>query len=317
MVSQHPYPGGRRFAFTILDDTDVSTVRNVRPIYRLLEELGMRTTKTVWPLSCPEGSKNFGSSQTLDDPEYLCFVQDLQERGFEIAWHGATMESSYRERTARGLERFRKVFGAPPRVAANHAHNRENLYWGKERIDDPLLRWFYGFFVPVEDDHYQGHVEGSGYWWGDLCQRNLTYMRNLTFNELNLANVNPSMPYQDPSRPQVDWWFSAADAEGRREFNELLAPQAQDRLESQGGFCVVATHFGKGFVEEGRVHPDTQRCLRSLSERNGWFPTVSELLDFLRSRGRNATLPALEWKKMQWKWARDFALRKFKIRRVK
>ena len=40
------FPNGKRFAFTILDDTDVATLANVRPIYRLLEEVGMRTTKT-------------------------------------------------------------------------------------------------------------------------------------------------------------------------------------------------------------------------------------------------------------------------------
>ena len=95
------WPQGKRFAFSIIDDTDVATVANVRPIYRLLERLGLRATKTVWPVSCPEGSRHFAGSQTLDDPDYLDFVQDLQRRGFEIAFHGATMESSTRERTCR------------------------------------------------------------------------------------------------------------------------------------------------------------------------------------------------------------------------
>src|SRR5438034_4889586 len=93
------FPYGKRFAFTVLDDTDVATVQNVAPVYALLERLGMRATKTVWPLGCPEGSRNFSSSQTLDDPEYYAFVADLPRRGFEIASHGATMESSTRERT--------------------------------------------------------------------------------------------------------------------------------------------------------------------------------------------------------------------------
>src|SRR6185436_5946929 len=52
-----PFPGGARFAFTVMDDTDVATVENIRPIYRLFESLGMRTTKTVWPVACPEGSR--------------------------------------------------------------------------------------------------------------------------------------------------------------------------------------------------------------------------------------------------------------------
>ncbi len=98
------FPAGRRFAFTIMDDTDVATVANVTPMYRLLEDLGFRTTKTVWPVGCPEGSPDFGTSETLEDPDYLEFILDLQRRGFEIAYHGATMESSTRERTARAYE---------------------------------------------------------------------------------------------------------------------------------------------------------------------------------------------------------------------
>src|SRR5260370_20163629 len=93
------FPGGKRFAFTVIDDTDVATLDNVRPVYRLLESLGMRPTKTVWPVACPEGSKNFSSSETLEDPDYRDFVVDLHRRGLEITWHCATMVTSTRERT--------------------------------------------------------------------------------------------------------------------------------------------------------------------------------------------------------------------------
>ena len=169
-MTRPTYPGGKRFAFTIIDDTDVATVANIRPVYRLLEDLGMRVTKTVWPLSCPEGSKNFQSSETLEDPDYCAFVVDLQQRGFEVTWHGATMESSTRERTVRALEGFRKVFGTYPRVHVNHAYNRENLYWGASRIDVRLLKGVYGRLDEVPPNHYLGHVEGSPFWWGDLCR---------------------------------------------------------------------------------------------------------------------------------------------------
>src|SRR2546426_8592095 len=121
------FPGGKRFAFTIMDDTDVSTVDNVRPVYRLLERLGMRTTKTVWAAGCPEGSPNFGTSQTLEDADYCAFVQDLHRRGFEIAFHGATMETSPRGRTIAALERFRRTFGDYPRVHANQDRKSTRL----------------------------------------------------------------------------------------------------------------------------------------------------------------------------------------------
>ncbi|HEV8196341.1 MAG TPA: hypothetical protein VGP87_06850, partial [Gemmatimonadales bacterium] len=77
----------------------MATVENLRPVYRLLEDLGMRITKTAWPFRCPEGSRNFSSSETLEDDAYREFILDLSRHGFEIASHGATMESSFRGRT--------------------------------------------------------------------------------------------------------------------------------------------------------------------------------------------------------------------------
>lgn len=310
------FPGGKRFAFTIMDDTDVATVENVQPVYRLLERLGMRTTKTVWAAGCPEGSPDFGTSQTLDDPEYCAFVQDLQRRGFEIGFHGATMETSTRARTIAALERFRSTFGDYPRVHANHSYNRDNLYWGSARVDLPELRLAWRLLDPKPADHYRGHCGDSPYWWGDLCARHVTYVRNLTFNTLNVAAINPSMPYHDPTRPLVRWWFSAADAEDADEFSDLLTPDEQERLERDAGVCIVATHLGKGFATEGRVHALVEQRLTELARRDGWFPTVSELLDWLRARRSSGQLPRKEWTAMQRRWALDLVRRKWRKRRA-
>ncbi len=312
--SPAPFPGNKRFAFTIMDDTDVATVENVRPIYELLVRLGIRTTKTVWPVGCPEGSGNFGSSQTLDDPDYRAFVIGLQRQGFEIAFHGATMETSDRARTARGLQVFTDVFGGPPRVHANHSFNRENLYWGTGRIDAPPIRWGYRLTNGRPAGFYQGHVEGSPYWWGDLAQRHLAYVRNLSFDTPNLLRVNPTLPYRDARRPLVNWWFSAADAEDCREFNRLLAPERQDQLESEGGVCIVATHLGKGFCRAGRVDPETTSILTRLAARPGWFVPVGELLDWLVDHGRASAVSAPEWRRMQIQWALDLVTRKARQR---
>ena len=305
-----PFPAGARFAFTVMDDTDVATVENVRPIYRLLESLGMRTTKTVWPVRCEEGSADFSLSETMDDPHYCDFVMDLHTRGFEMAFHGATMETSPRQRTERALERFCRAFGAPPRVHANHAYNRENLYWGSGRLDDRVLRLLYARVLGEGSDAYLGHVPGSPYWWGDLCVAQIEYVRNLTFSEINLLRVNPSMPYRDPLRPYARWWFSASHAEDVREFNRLLQPANQERLEAEGGVCIVATHFGKGFAPAGRPDPGSERLLGLLARRRGWFAPVGEVLDWLRARRETDALPAGEWRRMQWRWARDLLRRR-------
>ena len=60
------YPGEKDFIFTIFDDTDVSTLDYIKPIYDTLYELGIRTTKTVWPLSF-EGESDDTGSHTLED----------------------------------------------------------------------------------------------------------------------------------------------------------------------------------------------------------------------------------------------------------
>ena len=314
MTAPTAFPGGARFAFTIMDDTDDATVENVQPIYRLLESLGMLTTKTVWPVRCEEGSRNFAAAETLDDPRYRDFVVDLNRRGFEIAFHGATMESSQRERTMRALTRFAEMFG-PPRVHANHALNRESLYWGVDRIDDPILRAVYRAALGLPDDFYQGHVPGSAFWWGDLCAAQIKYVRNLSFEEINLRRVNPSMPYSDERRPYVPWWFSTSDAEDADAFVELISVANQARLEAEGGVCIVATHLGNGFCVDSEVRDDVRQLLVRLAERRGWFVPVGPMLDELRARRTEGPLPPGEWRRMQWRWARDLILRRLATRR--
>ena len=308
------FPHGKRFAFTICDDTDMARVETVMPVYRLLEDLGLRAAKSVWPL---RGSDQgiFAMSQTLEDLEYRDFVLDLSRRGFEINMHGASMETTQREGVIAAFDRFHDVFGVHSRVHTNHAHNRENLYWGAGRVDDPLLKRVYSRVTGLPEDHYQGHIEDSPYWWGDLCLSNVTYVRNLTFSAINLARVNPSMPYHDPSRPFVRGWFSATDADSVTDFNQLIASEQQDRLQREGGVCIVATHLGKKFVENGRVNPVTRELLAELASRPGWFPNLSELLDHLSAERRGEMLPREEWKRMQWSWGHHLLRRKWGERR--
>jgi hypothetical protein len=89
------FPENKKFAFTILDDTDLSTVDNISSVYRLLTELGMRTTKTVWPLASVSEGRYGGSS--LQDPEYLKFILNLKSLGYEIALHNVRNHDSTRE----------------------------------------------------------------------------------------------------------------------------------------------------------------------------------------------------------------------------
>lgn len=275
------FPDQRKFAFSILDDTDVSTLENVRPVYECLRSLGMRTTKTVWPLDCPEGSRRYFAADTLQRRDYLTFVRELAADGFEIAFHGATMESSVRERTLLGLEFLQREFGGCPRLHANHGENLENLYWGAARFHSPIFRWLARAGLGSTSIPYSGEQEGSRYFWGDVCLERFKYVRNFAFRTLNALSVNPEMPYRLRSTPYVNYWFSTSDAPDVGAFRALVTREAIDRLAEEGGACIVSTHLGKGFACDGRLDPEVEGVLDYLARKPGWFVPVSTLLDHL------------------------------------
>jgi hypothetical protein len=289
------YPDGKRFAFTILDDTDDSTLENVGPVYEALKACGLRTTKTVWPVDCPEGSRIYFAADTLAREPYLRFVRALQADGFEIAFHGATMESSPRERTVRALEVFKREFGGYPRLFCNHGQNRDNLYWGHKRFRTAALRGIVRLLRPRAASHYLGDVPGSEFFWGDLCRERIRYVRNWTFPRLDMLEVNPDMPYRSPATPCVNLWFSTADAPDVEAFVRLLTRENLDRLERAGGLCIISTHLGKGFARRDALDPKVRRVLEDLSRRPGWYVPVSRMLDHLvETQGKGRMLSV--WK---------------------
>jgi hypothetical protein len=284
------FPDGKRFAFTILDDTDDATLENVRPVYDRLRDLGFRTTKTVWPMDCPEGSRIYSAADTLQRQDYLAYVRSLIEAGFELGSHGATMETSGRERTQQGLGFLEREFGFLPRVHANHGQNRENVYWGFERFQSPLIRPLISIVGQHPRGQFTGETEDSPHYWGDLCQAHFDYVRNFTFSTLNMLECNPEMPYRVASTPQVRHWFSTSDASDVNIFRRIVNRAALERLESAGGIGLISTHLGKGFAREGKLDPGVDETLRYLADRPGWYVPVSTLLDHLRDVGGSPIL---------------------------
>lgn len=295
------WPGNASFAFTIFDDTDRATLENNRAVYGLLEQLGLRTTKSVWvrdgasPASIP--------GITCDDAGYLEWLQKLQQSGFEIAWHNSTWETSRREATIAGLDRFRDLFGHDPASMANHAENEEGIYWGAARLSGWRRAFAGRLLFPVR---FSGHDPASPLFWGDLCRERIRYVRNFTFSGIDTLADCPSMPYHDPSKPFVSRWFSASAGADVREFTELIDPANVDSLEQSGGACIVYTHFGKGFVGDSGVDPLFRERIESLASRKGWFPTVTGLLEYLESlRPQIPVLSPRERAKMEARWLRD------------
>ena len=298
---QRVFPSNKRFAFTIFDDTDASTVENVGPVYRFLAQRGFRTTKSVWPLPPVPGVRIQGSA--LDSRPYRDLVVWLQAEGFEIALHSVRNHDAPRAMVSQGLDRFHEALGRLPRALAYHDVNRENLYWGSSRLTSPLLRAAYNVATRFAyKDFFEGHRDDSPFFWGDLCQKHISYVRNFTFNEINLDRVNPTLPYRDPSKPYVNYWFSSSDGRDVDTFCRMLTEANQDRLEAEGGVCIMYTHFSSGFCRDGRLDPRFERLMGRLADKDGWFVPVSELLDHLRANRPPAPISPHELRKMECRW---------------
>lgn len=278
------WPDGKEFAFTVFDDTDHSTVQNTKPVYDLLQELGIRTTKSVWVY--PPRGRYTGLS--LSDPAYLAWVKELQSRGFEIGFHNAGDGSFTREEILAGLELFHHLLGSYPRIHANHAGNIDNIYWLKDRFDWPysvIYDMYCRYYKKVRPTS-QGSQLGSPHFWGDACKKHVQYIRNYTCKNINTLAFNPSMPYIDAKKlAYSNRWFSSTDGHTVAEFCDLLKAESLDRLRSQRGACIVYTHFASGFVDSrGEVVPLFRKRMEYLASLNGYFEPTSAVLDFLKAQ---------------------------------
>jgi hypothetical protein len=292
------WPEGRKFAFTIMDDTDRAYLQGVKPFYDALIRLGLRTTKTVWALESPPDDPFRGDS--LQNPAYRAWVLDLQKAGFEIAWHGARSGGTQRAAHGDALERFRELIGSYPRTYANHAVNPECIYWGEERFDAPLVRQMFRRFSGRR--RFLGSTPGTPYNWEDLCAKALRYVRGFNFDDTVTSRQDPWMPYHDPRRPAALRWFSASDGSDVERFVRLLAPARLDALESSGGCCIVYAHVADGFVRDGVVDQRVVRTLEDLSRRPGWYAPVDAVLDHIEERRGECVITTTQHRRLEWRW---------------
>lgn len=296
------WPDGRRFAFTIFDDTDWATRAKVEPVYDLLGALGMRTTKSVWMFRGDGVATNEGS--TCEDGEYLNWLLALKRRGFEIGLHNVAPTTSSREWTERGLDRFRELFGSAPLVHCNHLGCRENIYWGAARLTGWRRPLYNALTRGRNGDNSRGHLEGDALFWGDLCRARVSYVRNFVFDELDTLALCPQMPYHDPGKPYVNYWFASANGSSLRRFLENFTCERIDQLVAAGGLCIAYVHFAAGFAVDGAVAPEFKRRLEYIAAQGGWFATVSEVLDYLRAGAGpdERRISAKELRRLETSW---------------
>jgi len=319
MLPSIEWPEGKDFAFTIIDDPDRQTLENGKPIYDLLYDLDFRTTKAVWPNAGKKQAGNnnhhndvIGNGSTCNDQDYLAWVQQLQQQGFEVALHGTTFHSATRDEIAQGLKRFNEFFGTGPNIQINHASNKDNLYWMDARFDG-IYRFIYNLMHRFKHrDYAQGHIPQSPHFWGDLCQAQIKYARGFTFNDINTLRCCHFMPYHDLSRPYVNYWFASSNAANAGAYTNLLSEKNQDKLESESGACIIFTHLGQGFYNDNQINAKFASLMKRLSKKNGWFVPATTLLDFLQAKMGQITLTPKQRNGLQRKWLIEKAFSKIR-----
>ena len=282
-----PYPDGKNFAFTITADPDYNKLKNDILIYDFFTEVGLRTTIAVWVKNSTRSTgipgildyKQYGDSCERDD--YLKYMQDLQKRGFEIALHTVSSGNDYREETIKGYELFKDYFGAYPSINIMHSTNLENVYWGKKVVENGLIRSFIGLFADRANIPYEGEVQQSKYFWGDILKQKTKYVRLWGTSDINTFKFNPIMPYHNPNKPYVNYWFSFSDGRDVDIFNQLISEENIKRLINERGASIVYVHF-YSFVSNGQLNETFKNRIITLTQqKDGWFVPATTLLDRL------------------------------------
>ncbi len=228
-----PYLAG----FAVTDDTDSATTAQVRAVYDFLCEHRFLTTKTVWPFKPAEATGKPGMpgwtqwGVTLEDPDYRAYCVNLSRKGFELCLHGASAGNNRRERTAAAFHEAKALFGSSP-VYICHSKNTENLYWGRRVTRLEPFR----ILARLAERHvYSGDIEGSPYYWGDICSEEVDFIRLLRTRRVNTLAANPSMPYRDDAKPSVRGWFSAT----RRRLPDCGTATELNRLKREFGCTIL------------------------------------------------------------------------------
>ena len=304
MARRIQWPDGHKFAFTVIDDTDGATVESLKPVYDYLYGHNILTTKTCWAYPSRD---DYYSGQCFEDREYLDFLIDIKNKGFEMAFHNAGSGGFKREETLAALDEFKEHFGEYPRLHINHGENIENIYWGAERFKWPISK-IYG--LGGNPSKYYGNDPKSEYFWGDFVKEHIKFVRNRTFTETNTLKADPRLVYKETGREKYsNYWFSASDGMRLKTFLWLLKKEKIDKLVENSGCCIVYTHFAYEFVENGKLNEDFKKTIDYIASKDGWFVPASQIFEYLL-KDKEYKPSKLYEAKMDAKWLAERILKR-------
>ena len=110
------------------------------------------------------------------------------------------------------------------------------------------------------------------------------------------------MPYHDPERPYVRYWFASTEGPNVDRFVEKLSDRALERLAAEGGACIMYTHFAAGFAPHGELDRRFERVMRRVSSLDGWFVPATTILDHLLAANGHHELTSAERDRLERRW---------------
>ncbi len=282
------FPNGKKFIFTIVDDTDDAFCDKIKPVYDILYKNGLRTTKTVWVK--PVRDPKFSKGDSLENPDYLDFILDIKKKGFEIALHNVGSGDYKRSEILDGLNQYKEILGQNPGLHINHSYNPDNIYCGSKRFSFPLnmiVKKMYSQY-----NAFYGEVKNSKYFWGDFHKKLIKYSRNYEIDDINTLKRNPYMPYSDKQyEDYCNQWYSSTFASNQWMFKKMVNKKSIDRLEKEGGVCILYTHLGYYF-KKGKVDPHFKQAIEYLGQKkNACFMPVTEVLNLLQENKIKNNIP--------------------------
>ena len=156
------------------------------------------------------------------------------------------------------------------------------MYWGDDRLSSATNRLIYNVLTRWKNHKtFRGDTPGDELYWSDLCRERIRYVRNFVFADINTLKACPFMPYHDPDRPNVNLWYASTHGHNVESFLATISEANQDRLEAEGGACIMYTHFAYRFCRNGQLNQEFRRLMKRLSEKNGWYVPVGTLLDYI------------------------------------
>jgi hypothetical protein len=274
----YKFPDNKKFAFTIVDDTDDAYLENIQPIYDLLKKNNIYTTKTVWVY--PVRDSQYSKGDSLNRPEYADFISKLKRSGYEIGLHNIGSGEFVREEIRDGLEVYKNTLLEYPKMHINHSYNPDNIYSGIKRFSFP-----FNFIVGKlysQYSNFSGEIPSSKHFWGDIHKKIIKYSRNYEIDDINTTRHSTFMPYKDSQYDEyANYWFSSTFCPNQWMFNHVVNRKSIDKLESEGGICILYTHLGY-YMVDGEIDKGFKEAIEYLgSKQTGWYAPASNILDFL------------------------------------